>query len=44
LPPCEKHVFEKNKFWQEKNKILNNMHHEKVIEVEKLSTTMAKLE
>jgi hypothetical protein len=30
--------------WQEKNKILDNMHHEKVIEVKKLSTTMAKLE
>ncbi len=36
-------IWEK-KLWQEKNKILDNTHHEKVIEVEKLNTTMAKLE
>jgi hypothetical protein len=44
LPPCEKHVFKEKKLWQKENKILDNMHHEKVIEVEKLNTTMAKLE
>jgi hypothetical protein len=30
--------------WQEDNKILDKMHDEKVIVVEKLSTKMAKLE